>query len=69
MTDKEIMLNLFRVKLRLYEAKPDQDGIFSDQFRVEDKKITLGSGDGYIDCYAVFEFDEQENLISHGVWE
>lgn len=68
MTDKEIMLELFK-KLKLFDAKPDQYGIFSDQIRVESNKVTLGSGDGYFDCYVVFEFDEHGNLLSHGVWE
>lgn len=68
MTDKERMLELF-AKLKLYFPEPDQHGIYSDQIKVEHKMITLGSGEGYVDCYVEFKFDEHGNLISHGVWE
>ena len=40
-----------------------------NKYVVEKNEIMIGEGDGCTNYYVEFYFDDDENIIGHGVWE
>ena len=68
MTDKEKLIELFK-KMDLEEKTVNHPGNLLNDYQILDNVIYLGGGFGYCGGYVRFDFDENENIISHSVWE
>ncbi len=72
LTDKQALIQLAERMKLVRTDKIDTSGydnVSSNEFTVGDRRVVIGSGDGYSGFYAVFSFDEQENIVDHAIWE
>ncbi len=67
MTDRELVLELCK-RLKLTEGPVVQRWPRSDAYYNTEDRIVIGTGVGYGEFYAQFNFDG-DKLVSHGVWE
>lgn len=71
MSDYDCLMQLVK-KLELEKVK-GRSFLYEDQYQEDETttgmKVTLGHGIGYNGFFVEFNFDDNGNIVSHGVWE
>lgn len=70
MSDKETLIAMLE-KMGIERDEDCHRGDYpgSNRYFADQNSVVIGAGDGYSGFYARFEFDDEGNILSHGVWE